>query len=183
MGTIQAQDYNKQLAAFESSFEEKSVEPLQPYISDELKFDPVPITQTPAILKNIVTNLPKLNSLELLEASAGMAQVRYDFAGLGVRESAIHFTEDGKFKRIELIENLIRMQLEAQKQMQASVQQPTFDEVAQKHLPDKVEFEAMDGLMVTGNLYEIGSGAPVILLCHQAGYNRVEYMDICSPIK
>lgn len=177
-----SQDYSKQIKAFELSFQEKSVDPIQPYVGSELMFHPVPIANTPAILANIVSNLPKLNSMTILESTEGKAKVKYDFVGLGVSESFIHFDSEDKFKRIELIENLIKQEIEAQQKMQASVQQPTFDELAKKHLPTKVEFTAKDGLLISGNLYEIGADKPVILLCHQAGYNRVEYMDIAPRL-
>ena len=179
---VMAQDYSKQIDAFKQSFQEKSVDPIQPYVGSELKFDPVPIANTPAILANIVSNLPKLNSLTILETMDAKAKVKYDFMGLGVSESFVYFDSEGRFKRIELIENLIKQEMEARQKMQTSVQQPTFDDMARKHLPAKVEFVAKDGLLISGNLYEIGLDKPVILLCHQAGLNRIEYMDIAPRL-
>ncbi|MHA7056478.1 alpha/beta hydrolase [Aquimarina sp. M1] len=180
--TILAQDYSKQIKAFEKSFSEKSVAPLQAYVSPTLKFDPIPVANTPAILKNIVSNLPKLNSMAILESSKGKAKVKYDFVGLGVRESHVYFDGEGKFTRIELIENLIKQEMEAQKKMKASVQVPNPGTLGEKYEPEKVEFNAADGLLVTGNLYDIGKDKPTILLCHQAGYNRFEYADIAPKL-
>ena len=177
-----AQDYSKQVAAFKQSFDEKSVEPIKPYVSNELKFDPIPVANTPAILNNIVSNLPKLNSISILDSSKGIAKVKYDFVGLGIRESNIHFDEAGKFVRIELIENLIKQEIEAQKKMKESVQLPNPGALGEKYQPTKAEFKTEDGLMVTGNLYEVGKDKPVILLCHQAGYNRMEYVDIAPKL-
>tara|TARA_R110002072_G_scaffold106447_2_gene232486 strand:+ start:29000 stop:30331 length:1332 start_codon:yes stop_codon:yes gene_type:complete len=182
INTAFTQDYSKQIDAFKQSFVEKSVSPLKPYVSPELKFDPVPVANTPAVLNNIVSNLPKLNSMTIIESSQGMAKVKYDFVGLGVRESDVHFDESGKFTRIELIENLIKQEMEAQKKLQQSVQLPNPGELGKRYQPEKVEFKAADGLLVNGNLYDIGENKPVILLCHQAGYNRIEYADIAPKL-
>lgn len=179
---VMAQDYSKQISAFEQSFSEKSVEPLQEYVSPTLKFDPIPVANTPAILTNIVSNLPKLNSMTILESSEGKAKIKYDFVGLGVRESHVYFDTEGKFTRIELIENLIKQEMEAQKKMKESVQVPNPGELGEKYQPEKVEFKAADGLLIYGNLYEISKDKPTILLCHQAGYNRVEYADIAPKL-
>lgn len=181
MGCI-AQDYSKQIDAFKQSFAEKSVAPLEPYVSPELKFDPVPVANTPAILANIVSNLPKLNSITIIESTEGKAKVKYDFVGLGVRESAVYFDKTGKYTRIELIENLIKQEMEAQKKMQQSVQLPNPGALGEKYQPKKVEFNTADGLSIHGNLYEIGKDKPTILLCHQAGYNRIEYADIAPKL-
>lgn len=180
--SIIAQDYSKQIDAFKQSFSEKSVAPLKEYVSPELKFDPIPVANTPAILNNIVSNLPKLNSMTILENAEGKAKVKYDFVGLGVRESYVHFDADGKFTRIELIENLIKQEMEAQKKMKESVQVPSPGALGTKYQAKKVEFKAADGLLVNGNLYDIGKDKPIILLCHQAGYNRVEYADIAPKL-
>lgn len=177
-----AQDYSKQIAAFEQSFTEKSVTPLNECVSPVLKFDPIPAANTPAILNNIVSNLPKLNSMTIMESVEGKAKIKYDFVGLGIRESYVHFDEQGKFIRIELIENLIKMEMDAQKKMKESVQLPSPGPLGDKYQPKKVEFKSADGLLVNGNLYEIGENEPVILLCHQAGYNRVEYADIAPKL-
>ena len=38
-------------------------------------------------------------------------------------------------------------------------------------------FPSKDGITITADLYEIDSASPVILLCHQAGYSRGEYIE------
>lgn len=177
-----AQDYSKQINAFEDSFSEKSVTPLIEHVSPVLHFDPVPVANTSAILAKIVHNLPKLNSMTILESSEGKAKVKYDFVGLGVRESSIHFDEEGKITRIELIENLIQQEIRAQQKMKESVQQPQMTEAAKKYQPIAMEFKSLDGLLVSGNLYEIDKNKPIILLCHQAGYNKQEYADIAPKL-
>lgn len=180
--SIMAQDYTKQITAFEKSFSEKSVTPLQAYLSPTLKFDPIPVANTPAILTNIVKNLPKLNKMTILESAEGKAKIKYDFVGLGVRESYVHFDAEGKFTRIELIENLIKQEMDAQKKMKESVQLPSPGALGKKYVSKKVEFNTSDGLLITGNLYDIGKDKPIILLCHQAGYNRFEYADIAPKL-
>lgn len=42
---------------------------------------------------------------------------------------------------------------------------------------EKIEFPSLDGLLITGDLYEIDSPKLTILLCHQAGYSRGEYIN------
>lgn len=37
----------------------------------------------------------------------------------------------------------------------------------------KVEFHSLDSLMISANIYEISNDAPVILLCHQARFNKL----------
>ena len=177
-----AQDYSKQINAFAQSLSEKSVTPLEEYVSPNLKFDPIPVANTPAILTNIVNNLPKLNSMTILESLEDEAKVRYDFVGLGVRESSIHFDEEGKISRIELVENLIQQEIQAQQKIKESVQQPQMTEAVKKHQPIAIEFKSLDGLLISGDLYEIDKNKPVILLCHQAGYNKVEYADIAPKL-
>lgn len=179
---VVAQDYSKQINAFKQSFVEKNTEKLNPYLSSVLKFDPIPVANTPAIIANIVKQLPKLNSLIIVESDTGKVKVKYDFEALGVSESYIHFDNIGKITRIEFIENLIKQQMAQQQKIKESVQLPTLDELAKEHSPTKVEFPSIDGLIVNGNLYEVGNDKPVILLCHQAGYNRIEYADIAPKL-
>lgn len=40
-----------------------------------------------------------------------------------------------------------------------------------------------DGLTMTADLYEADSTAPVILLCHQAGYSRGEYLETAKRLQ
>ena len=48
--------------------------------------------------------------------------------------------------------------------------------------PLEVSIPSKDGLLISGNLYEVDSKSPVILLCHQAGYNKYEYADIAPRL-
>lgn len=176
---LRSQNFGPAVDAFAESLSEKSTSPLAPYISPDLKFDPIPADKTAGILQNIVNNLPRLNSITIVETTAKTAKIKYDFEALGESESYIHFDAEGKILRIELIEFLIQQELTARK---ASVQLPAFDGLAEKYLPTRVEFTAADGLLISGNLYEVGLEQPVILLCHQANTNRIEYADIAPKL-
>lgn len=48
--------------------------------------------------------------------------------------------------------------------------------------PEVVNFPSLDSLTIYGMLYEVNSEAPVILLCHQAGYNLHEYDEIAPKL-
>ncbi|NQX96345.1 MAG: dienelactone hydrolase family protein, partial [Flavobacteriales bacterium] len=180
---VSAQDYSKQVNVFKQSFIEKRTKNLNQYLSSELKFDPIPISSTPAVITNIVSQFPKLNSITILESEKGKAKIKYDFVDLGVSESYIHFDEAGKIIRIEFIENLIKQQMDDQKKQQPKgVKQPIPSELSKKYPSKKITFKSEDGLLVTGNLYEIGKDKPIILLCHQARYNKFEYADIAPKL-
>lgn len=127
-------------------------------------------------------NLPVLNSLEILSQKNGEAEVQYDFTALGKRTSKILFDETGKLTKLFLVDNLLKEQAEAQAAAAAQKQGPTLGELSKKYPAQKVQLEAKDGLMITGALYEIGENEPVILLCHQAGYNKYEYADIAPKL-
>lgn len=48
--------------------------------------------------------------------------------------------------------------------------------------PLAVEFKAKDGLVISAETYFIESDKPMILLCHQAGYNKAEYAGIAPNL-
>lgn len=48
--------------------------------------------------------------------------------------------------------------------------------------PKKVQFISLDSLLVTANLYDRGNEFPVIVLCHQARFNKVEYIEISKTL-
>ena len=45
-----------------------------------------------------------------------------------------------------------------------------------------ITFPSKDGLEITADLYEKDKNATVILLCHQAGYSRGEYLEIAPKL-
>ncbi|MEN8123872.1 MAG: alpha/beta fold hydrolase [Bacteroidota bacterium] len=45
-----------------------------------------------------------------------------------------------------------------------------------------VQFPSLDGIMISANIYEVSVNEPVILLCHQARYNKYEYEDIAPKL-
>lgn len=179
---LTAQDYSQQIAAFEVSFHQKDVMLIQPFLSDSLKFAPLPTQNTMPVLTNIVTKLPKLNSLQIMNSEKGKVTAQYDFEQLGISESEIHFDVNGKITKIEFVENLIQQQIEQQRKMQSSVQAPKPDKITFGYSKTSVEFPSKDGLMISADLYEIDPTKPIILLCHQAGYNKYEYTDIAPRL-
>ena len=48
--------------------------------------------------------------------------------------------------------------------------------------PVTLEFPSLDSLLITANLYDHGNEAPVIVLCHQARYNKFEYSEIAKTL-
>ena len=177
--TIFAQDYSKQIDAFAKSFADKTTEAIQPYMSPKLQFGQIPVANTVPIMGNIVKNLPKLNSMSMVESEQGKAKVAYDFAGFK-NESFIHFDDEGKITKIQIVEDLINQEAEARRQQK--VPQPTPGTLGEKYMSNEIEFKAPDGLIISGNLYEFDKNKPIILLMHQAGYNRMEYADIAPKL-
>lgn len=59
---------------------------------------------------------------------------------------------------------------------------PKMTKTMKENQPISVEFKSLDGLLISGNLYEIGKDKPVLLLCHQATYNKWEYEDIAPRL-
>lgn len=47
---------------------------------------------------------------------------------------------------------------------------------------EKITFPSLDSLPVTANLYHSGDNLPVIVLCHQAGLNKSEYIKIAETL-
>ncbi len=46
----------------------------------------------------------------------------------------------------------------------------------------KVTFPSLDSLDITADVYHVGDKNPVILLCHQAGYSRGEYIEVVQVL-
>lgn len=178
----QSDNYSKQIKALKTSFESKNIEALKDYISSELKFRPIPAQNTIPILTNVTKQFPKLIEMRIIETKEGEALVFYNFEGMGEAESKILFDESGKITKIEYIENVVIESIKAQQAAQNSVQQPNPGELSKKYQPKSIEFESKDGLLVSGNLYEVNPKNPVILLLHQAGYNKYEYADIAPKL-
>ncbi|WP_420386331.1 alpha/beta hydrolase [Roseivirga sp.] len=174
----QNDNYNRQIKALEAGFNQRSIDSLSTMLSSELVFPPFPAAQSKGILRQVFSRFPKLNSLEILEVRDKYALLKYYFEGSRGTKSAVRFDDEGKITRIELIEQVIEREIEQSK----SVHQPNPGEMANKYPAQSVSFQSNDGLLVTGNLYEIDPNAPVILLCHQGGYNKFEYADIAPKL-
>lgn len=54
--------------------------------------------------------------------------------------------------------------------------------VSQQLKPEKISFHANDSLLVNAHLYEHAKDAPVMILCHQAGYCKMEYAEIAREL-
>ena len=52
----------------------------------------------------------------------------------------------------------------------------------EKNGPDLVEFNSLDSLKISAHLYQIDDSSPVILLCHQARFNKFEYAGIADRL-
>ncbi|MCE7996323.1 MAG: alpha/beta hydrolase [Roseivirga sp.] len=81
-----------------------------------------------------------------------------------------------------MIDKLLKEQAEAQKELASQKQVPSPGQLAEQYPYTQIEFASKDGQIITGNLYKIGNTQPVILLCHQAGYNKYEYADIAPKL-
>lgn len=53
---------------------------------------------------------------------------------------------------------------------------------SQKIASEKITFPSIDGLPISANLYHNNDTFPVILLCHQAQYNKAEYDEIAITL-
>jgi len=47
---------------------------------------------------------------------------------------------------------------------------------------EKIEFPSLDGVLITADLYEVENPTMMILLCHQAGYSRGEYVKTAKQL-
>lgn len=56
--------------------------------------------------------------------------------------------------------------------------------VQEKHIlvPEKIQFPSLDSVPITANLYHKSNEAPVIVLCHQARFNKFEYVGIAKTL-
>jgi pimeloyl-ACP methyl ester carboxylesterase len=45
-----------------------------------------------------------------------------------------------------------------------------------------IEFESTDSLLISANLYEIDPAKPIMVLCHQANFNKYEYAGIAERL-
>lgn len=52
----------------------------------------------------------------------------------------------------------------------------------EKEFPEKIEFPSLDSLPISANLYHAADTLPVIVLCHQARYNKFEYAGIAEKL-
>jgi len=174
---IYGQVYREQLGALQKSFEDKNADKLVPFLSSDFT---IPTSksreQTERGLNQLFTQLPFV-SLEVKKTVKNEVLIAYNFDRLGERTSSIHFNETGEITGIELFDNLINESIERRSA------KPIPDiELSKEYPSKKVSFQVSDGRVVYGELYEIGRNHPVILLCHQSGFNKYEYIDIAPRL-
>lgn len=54
--------------------------------------------------------------------------------------------------------------------------------VENKPVPELIQFPSLDSVPITANLYQKSNEAPVIVLCHQARFNKFEYTGIAKRL-
>ena len=59
---------------------------------------------------------------------------------------------------------------------------PTEKVIEKKEFPEKIIFSSLDSVPVYANLYHCNDTAPVIVLCHQARFNKFEYHKIAETL-
>lgn len=180
--SAQEVNYDEQIEAYKQCFEDKSGEKIKPFLSADISFPPVPQERLPELIDRLFQEIfsSPLLSLEVKSIKPGevlMVHDYGDFQRLGRRESTIFINEEGKITRIEEIEEIIRI---ANERRQNELPEPD-EALAAKYPAQKVTFKTPNNDTVVGELYEANPNAPVILLCHQFGWNKFEYADI-APV-
>ena len=51
-----------------------------------------------------------------------------------------------------------------------------------KEVPEKITFPSLDSLPISANLYHKSNEVPIIVLCHQARFNKYEYNGIAKKL-
>jgi len=175
--TTYAQEYIEQISAFEKSFEDKNAEKLIPFLNSEFT---IPTSKSSEQTERGLNQLFKqlsLISLEVKEVIENSVLISYTFDRLGERTSSIQFNDTGKITKIELFDNLINETIERR-----SAKPMPDEELSKKYPSKKVTFKVQNKRTVYGELYEVGKDQPVILLCHQSGFNKYEYVDIAPKL-
>lgn len=178
----QISETEQSLNALQQSFLDRDIKAVRPFLSPKLQMGPLPATNTPAILRSVFTKFPPLKGYRIVEETQGEVLVEFEFEQLGKQTSYIHFDESGKLTKITFLDKIIEEQIRTQNTLEDGVKAPQPGALAEKFPFETVRFKAADGLEVSGNLYHIGRAKPVILLCHQANYNKHEYADIAPKL-
>ncbi len=152
-------DYSDQITAIGQAFHAKKVSGLLKFLSDDLKFPPLPANKTQFLRSKVFENFPKLNSLQTIKMEEKYALVKYYFEGSRGTESKLYFDTAGKITRIELIEKVLERDMENGR----SVPKPSPGVLAEKFPFKPVTIIAKDGLTIYGNLFGVDSKLPVIL--------------------
>ncbi len=179
---ILAQDFSRQIDDFEQSFLKKDIKYIGKHLSSELQFDTIPTALTIPVLEDIIGQFPKIDKIVIINVDSLKATVQLHFPGAEIIESSISFNKKDKIVKIEFVDNMVQELLADQERTKRSLSGPSLDPMILPYPLKKIEIPSKDGLIITGNLYEIDETAPVILLCHQAGFNKFEYADIAPRL-
>ena len=178
-----AQDqYQAQIEAFQQCFQDKNGNKLKAYLIPDISFPPIPQNRlTPEFKDRLFQQFFSsiMVSVEVKSTEPGEVTMIYDygdFQGLGKRESVILFNEEGMITRIQEVEDIIQISIDRR-----NAEKPEPGALGEKYPLTKVEI-ALEDITVHANLYEVNANAPVILLCHQFGWNKFEYADIAPRL-
>jgi len=178
---ILAQSFTVQVQDFEKSFQNKDTSYIMKHISPKLKFVTYEQDRTAVVLHNIITSFPKLNSITIISEEESKVKVKFDFEEIQLENSTIYFDKNKLINRIEFVDDIINAEIE-RNEVTKSIKRPLSPSYADRYRSEQIQFESKDGLTVYADLYEVSENNPTILLCHQAGYNRKEYMDIAPKL-
>lgn len=104
-------DYTEQIEVYKQCFKDNNGDKFKPYLSSNIAFPPMLTREnvTPERIDNVLRQLftKQLNSIVVKKSKPGKVTIAYNIVGTGKRQSALHFDEEGKVTRIELVENLM----------------------------------------------------------------------------
>lgn len=172
-------NYHKFIEDYKNGFQNKAFAHFKSYLSSDYAILQHKGKIVDQIIQSILTQYPKLISVDIDIVKDSILKVNYDFENIGKSTSNILLSEDGKIKKIEFFDNIIA---ESLKKNPPRAPQQIDEELAKKDKSTTIQFPSLDGLMVSAKLYEIDKTSPIIVLCHQARYNKFEYNAIAVQL-
>ncbi len=162
----------------EQSVNEGSDEKIESYLASDFSIANQSGPFARVILKQMLPQLGVtiISSKELdVTTDDDVATFKYlnTFKNKGVVEGTYTFNKNNEIASIEIFKMIVDSSTQEEEEEDPEIKVKTSN-------IQKVEFYANDGLKVSGNLYEIDSDLPVILLCHMANRNKSEYNEIAK---